>query len=85
VYCPLDWSSRCKIPCGDANGDGLGLDIGDLQGVVLWVNRFQLPTRCQFWASDIDADGKLTQADADAIATAWQHADSLPLPGCAPQ
>jgi hypothetical protein len=83
MYCPVDWSRRCKIPCGDANGDGLGLDIADLQAIVNWVNRFALPTRCQFWASDIDANGKLEQADLDAITQGWQNGETVPLAGCA--
>jgi hypothetical protein len=82
--CRLEPRRRCETPCGDANGDGQGLDIADVQAALLWVNHLKLPSRCQFWASDINADGKLDQADADTITLAWQNGDLVPLPGCAP-
>jgi hypothetical protein len=81
--CRLELRRRCETPCGDANGDGQGVDVGDLVAIVNFVNRFVLPSRCQFSASDINGDRRLDQTDLDAISLAFQNGELVPLPGCA--
>jgi hypothetical protein len=81
--CAVDGSHRCTIPCGDGDGNGIlvrGNQVNpDRDAMNDYIAGNAIPSRCQFWAADVNGDGLLTADDVDAVK------GNGPLTGCAPQ
>ena len=61
--------SRCSNACGDTNGDALITPIDALRAIH-FSTLSTVPTVCELLAADIDGDGVVSSADANAISAA---------------